>query len=119
MADPELKQMDGEQSYWYLCLTLESWKGAGTLEDRPETLWKLARASSRPFFESKSEQVLAAFEPASDTDDRPILIHHATRELWLSQHTKKDNLHETRRRSGSLGGKAKAAKWKGLKVVEA
>src|ERR1700730_6862814 len=57
LADPELKQMDGEQSWWYLCLILEAWRAAGTLEDRPETLWKLARASSRELFESKSEEV--------------------------------------------------------------
>jgi Bifunctional DNA primase/polymerase, N-terminal len=117
LADPELKQMDGEQSWWYVCLILEAWKAAGTLEDRPETLWKLARASNRALFESKSAPVIAAFETASDSDGRPILIHHATRELWREKHTEKDNLHETRQRSGSMGGKAKAAKRKGLKVV--
>jgi hypothetical protein len=77
----------------------------------------LARASSKALFESKSAPVVAAFEPASDSDGRPILIHHTTRELWRTKHTEKDNLHETRRLNGSKGGKAKAAKLKRLKVV--
>ncbi len=86
LADRDLLFMDAEQRGWYLCLVLESWKGAGTLENDTDKLWKLARASSKKTFERKQDAVLSKFEEVTDEDRRPILVNRVMEELWRVQH---------------------------------
>jgi hypothetical protein len=84
LADRDIRLMKDYQRGWYIQLKVESWRDCGTLPNDPNTLWKLAGAESKEFFERENSPVMAKFENV-EMDGKPVLLHRRLQSLYAKQ----------------------------------